>query len=280
MIFAAPFWSVFTLNAAFLLVIYDVKSGRLPPWLIAVPIIYFGGYAALTTASHMELERTKKELAAQNALVKAPFDPNSQVLVFENKASSVDIFWLARDVLYSYDVPVVFHLQKERHNRVKSKSSRIERIPSGVSLFPRNMDVAIDKENDIFRQLIYENKDFPRRKIDGWCLVTRPEEITLPACRIWLEEKREENWFLGKELKIVHICDAEGRDYELTTATMYPLTWLPLPVLGYALNSGGPSWKNISGFGKSYEAGLPPEELMAQALALKKETLAARFKGK
>jgi hypothetical protein len=280
MALGAPFWSILSVNIGFLLFISDVKAGRLPLWLIVVPIIYFGGFAALTTASHMASEKINREFAEQNSKIQIPFDCRNDVLVCRNTALTFNGESLANSLLNKYDLPVVYDSERRSVKRmgiVKYLSYRFEKIDPDESPFPAKQDFSIDHANGIFRQVVYEGPNRARKRIDRICWVRRLEEPSAPACKIDIKDTVDRNWFLEKRIKLISITDAGGKNYTLTASKLTPISWIPLPLLGYCLNDGNASWDNVSGFIQIGTLESTPEDVLACALHLRPASVSSRL---
>jgi hypothetical protein len=70
--FFAPYWSVFTINLGFALMIWLV--GSLPKRLLIFPAIWFVGYAAAAGVSHFEAQKLAAEVLSENSGQFLPFD--------------------------------------------------------------------------------------------------------------------------------------------------------------------------------------------------------------
>jgi len=70
--FFAPYWSVFTINLGFALMIWLV--GSLPKRLLIFPAIWFVGYPAAAGVSHFEAQKLAAEVLSENSGQFLPFD--------------------------------------------------------------------------------------------------------------------------------------------------------------------------------------------------------------
>lgn len=82
----AMFWSVLTVNLAFLLIVVDCKISRLPKWLLIVPVIWFGGYLSAAVLSQQQAHALAEDALAHNADKKIAFRPNDDRLLIEPNA--------------------------------------------------------------------------------------------------------------------------------------------------------------------------------------------------
>jgi hypothetical protein len=89
MIVAAPFWSVLTVNAGFVVLGLEALSGRMPRLCVLVPLAWFGGYAAVAALNHVAFEQLKREVTARNAGKALPFSPETAALVINPNADAL-----------------------------------------------------------------------------------------------------------------------------------------------------------------------------------------------
>jgi hypothetical protein len=122
----------------------------------------------------------------------------------------------------------------------------------------------------------YWLRDEDRQKSRSLCRVRGPADPTKPATVVELEERRHKDWLLPTTFHTLTLRYASGETIMLTTGHAAPLRWLPMPVIGCGLNSGGPSWDWSAGFMRWRQKGLGAEggygagnaDVIAKALGL------------
>ncbi|OYY00466.1 MAG: hypothetical protein B7Y80_07565 [Hyphomicrobium sp. 32-62-53] len=241
MLFAAPFWSVLTLNLAFLALAAETLLGRADRrWLIA-PLIWFGGYAVYAHLTHERYLALDARLKAENAAQSIVYDPVQQVLVFDDR--SEDLSGAPRTFVQQYALPVAYvsndnfepaqHLgyrlaDAETCNRLQSERGS---LPSGISA-----------------SWIHESSNGERKLRKDVCIVQMPEDPSRPALHVAATREAQKGQLLPHSLTTTTISDGLGGMAILTTGHAEILGWLPMPVMGCALNSGAPSWDCFFGF--------------------------------
>ena len=101
MLFGAAAWTVYLVNAALLLIAFDVWRGRAPRWLLAVPILVYGGNLAASAIGYAQLRQLDRRLVAANLANATPFDPSRQSLVASDDG-------IARSLTSRFRLPVAY----------------------------------------------------------------------------------------------------------------------------------------------------------------------------
>lgn len=241
MLFAAPFWSVLTVNLAFLALAAESLLGRADRrWLIA-PLVWFGGYAAYAHLTHERYLALDARLRAENAAQSIVYDPAQQVLVFDEK--SEDLSGAARSFVQKYALPVAYesnaNFEPARHLAYRLAAAETcqrlqgERVslPSGISA-----------------SWFHEPSHGERKLRKDVCIVQMPEDPSRPALHIAATREAQKSGLLPHRLTTTTISDGLGGMALLTTGHAEILGWLPMPVMGCALNSGAPSWDCFFGY--------------------------------
>jgi hypothetical protein len=268
MTFAAPFWSIITINLAFILMIVEVKTGRLPPWMIVAPILYFGGFFVMAAISHLQSTKCMDEITTQNQSIRIPFDPNKQALVFTEGALFYNCDYPTTVLVQSFGLPVAYRAIS--HGNIflriaKHLAVRIERIPADIH-YPWSQEFSLDKEAGIMRVPIFGGGPIP-----GICLASRAEDPVLPVFTVTVRQSVEKNWLMTKHLEHILVTDPDGHSFQLSGAHIESLGWLPLPVMGYFLDSSAPAWTNVSGFMQLDKSAISGQDVFVQALGLHRQ---------
>ncbi len=103
MLFAAPFWSVLTLNLAFVALALEALFGRTDRRWILAPLLYFGGYAFNAHQTNEHYLALDAKLKAENSTQSIVFDPGQQVLVFDEDQE--DLAGAPRSFVQKFGLP-------------------------------------------------------------------------------------------------------------------------------------------------------------------------------
>ncbi|MDB5572214.1 MAG: hypothetical protein JWN93_3397, partial [Hyphomicrobiales bacterium] len=87
-----------------------------------------------------------------------------------------------------------------------------------------------------------------KRMEKQFCALSMPERPELPLVRVSREEKKTREALLPVTRVTTTVATPDGRRFELLGGVAAPLSWIPMPVMGCALNSGAPSWDCTAGF--------------------------------
>ncbi len=241
MLFAAPFWSVVTLNLAFLALAVESLFGRTDRrWAIA-PLLWFGGYAYYAHQANEHYLALDAKLKAENATQSIVFDPSQQVLVFDER--SEDLASAPRSFVQSFGLPVAYvasaGFEPARYLAYRLAEAetcyRLQReqgsLPSGIS-----------------PTWFHDSSDGERKLRKDVCILQLPEDPSRPALHISASRETQKDDLLPHRLTTTTISDGLGGMAILKTGHAERLGWLPMPVMGCALNSGAPSWDCFYGF--------------------------------
>lgn len=272
MMIAAPLWSVVLINAGMIGLAVETCIGRVPrAWLI-VPLAFYGVYFAFASADHVALYSLRRSYDAANARVVIPFDPAIQSLVFE---AAEDGGWYTQN----FALPVVYSVNPNRPELFLS-SRMIER---GICDKVRD-SVALRAAGGLTLGF-YDGDAIGSRSLEKrFCGLKMPEKPPLPQIRVTRREQQRVKWPLPVKQVTTTATLPDGRRFELRGGTASPLGWIPLPVLGCALNSGNASWDCTTGFVRN---GFTPivsgdtqytrdQEVLARALRLRRVAIAER----
>lgn len=241
MIVAAPFWSVLTLNLAFLALAVESLVGLVDRrWLLA-PLAYFGGYATSAHLSHESYLALDAQLKAANAEQSIVFDRSQQVLVFDDR--SQDLSGAARSFVQNFALPVAYvtnaNFEPARHLGHRLAEAEIcHRLQGEQGALP----------SGISPSWFHETVQGSRKLRKDVCIVQMPEDPSRPALHIAASRETQKDWLLPHSLTTTAISDGLGGMALLTTGRAEILGWLPMPVMGCGLNSGAPSWDCFFGF--------------------------------
>ncbi len=271
MFLLAPFWSIITVNAGFVfLALEALARPGYRVWLLA-PAIYIGGYAIAASLSHQELAQLDAQFRADNAQKSVAFDPATNDLVVERKSRGLD--GVPGSFVRDYNLDVAYEA-KSSFDTASHRASRIAK---------HSVCKQIRANKDARAARIYA----ARLKIDGRrsnsvCIISGPEDPSRPVVSVSSKRTKPTEWLLPATIDTITIREPSGRAIELKSGYASPLPWIPMPVMGCALNSGAPSWDCSVGFlrlakkglGAPGTYGMANKPIIAKALGLRPITTA------
>ncbi|MBU2580489.1 MAG: hypothetical protein KJ622_02060 [Alphaproteobacteria bacterium] len=273
MILAAPFWSIITVNAGFFfLALEALARPQHRMWLLA-PALYLIGYVFYANQSHQEFARLDAEFREFNAGKSVAFDPRANDLVIAKKADGLG--GAALTFVRDYDLEVAYV--------ANANYATAGHIATRIGL--KSICDGIRKNPDARAARIYGHGLHIDGKISKThCSYSGPEDPRRPAVRISIEQAKSESWLLPATIHTLTIKDPYGRVTELKTGQAAPLPWIPMPVMGCALNSGAPSWDCFQGFFRLRQQGLGATgtygagniQVLADAMGLQKTNTTKR----
>lgn len=279
MLLGGPLWSVILINLGFGLMVRDAMTGALPRIALAFPLLWFGGYTIAAAASHWQVHQFNADLAQANADERIAFDPSSQDVLIDMQSSG-DSELTADSLVGSFSIDRVYEFT---HGfRPGEDTVRVRSLVQ--SPCPGNSGVGVDKD-DVWQRPSDRSGHtrFGFQTTSALCLhklAAKPSRptITIRAAKP-VGRYGDPEWSQD-----IVISSPTGHTIRLKSGWRRPLTWLPQPILGCALDSGAPAWRCFAGFNReklySSEKDLTPQSpnnVVAAALGLHKATIRERY---
>lgn len=238
MFLIAPYWSVALVNLGFLGVALEGAAGRVPRGWLIMPIVWFGGYAAFAAFDYRALAQLRFEVAAANAPVRIPFDPDRQALVLE-RSGDVDGF------VTDHALPVIYALRAGNRGSRHQATRMVEKAVCDRGRGDPSWEAA-----GIFTMGFHDQDLWGRgsRLENRFCVLHMPEDPALPAVTVSTASREELAGLLPIRRTTTTVTMPEGSSYVLQGGFAHPLHWLPMPLLGCWLNSGAASWNCTAQF--------------------------------
>lgn len=197
-------------------------------WLI-LPVVWFGGYEAWVVAERMDIARQRAEALAAGQSSAIPFNAASQALVLDYKLN-------AQILLLEYGLPVVY-----------SSGGAPNRPYAAFRLASRPVceDIGKDPANSqakIFTRGVHERYDDITNATfnPSLCVVETPESPRLPQLRVTVPAiPGQDPYFRTADSKL-EIRTPDGTGHELSAGMVYPLPWIPMPVIGCGWTAKSP----------------------------------------
>jgi hypothetical protein len=232
MFMLAMFWSVLLINAGMIGIAVEALTDRVSRWWLILPLAFYGGYLSFAIVDHAALSELRAQYDAANARVSVPFDPERQVLVFEGDGNG------GSEYVQNYALPVAYSRNANHPEGFRSNRMMARDVCAKVRGNP-----ALNAAG-IWTFGFHDGDAIASRKMETrFCDLGMPERPSLPLVTV----ARHEEQIRFRSLPITRITTTvttpDERRYKLRGGVAAPLSWLPMPVMGCALNSGGPSWE-------------------------------------
>ncbi len=279
MFLLAPFWSVVTLNLGFVALACEAATGRVPRvWLLA-PLAYFGGYAIFAHQSHQAVEQLDAAVRNLNADKHVPFDPASNALVIESNAN--DLGGTGSSLVRGFHLHVAYTVTRDHQRRTPKElpqlnsSYRADRVGAAATCVRIRGDTRF-REATAWAHSTRPSGSARASTQPALCAYSLPERPTLPEIRISARRDPIGSWLFTGRRVLVEISMPGAETVELISGHVAPYSWLPMPIMGCALNSGAPKWQCFAGFQTAAYRGLGGTgayggatiEIIARALGL------------
>jgi hypothetical protein len=233
---SAIFWSVVLINASMIGVAVEATVGRVSRLWLLLPMLFYGGYWIAATLDHLALREIASRYDESNKQIVTGFDPIRQVLVFENDGGEA---WLTQN----FALPVTYSVNPN--------------VPDGYMsnrMIESSVCTIVDKTGALRAASIY-SFDFhnvtplgSRYMEKRFCNVSIPEKPKLPLVVVGRKETKDFERGLPVTRIVTTIVMPDGRRFELFGGVAAPLSWIPMPIMGCALNSAAPRWDCSAGF--------------------------------
>ena len=245
----APYWSVILVNVGFVSLAIEALSRRGYLLWLVLPALYFGGYLGAVSVSQGEFARLDAEMRAFNAkaVAAAPaFDPASLDVVIDK--DSYRAGGLASALATRYGLGAAY----ETNPNFKTASHQAYWLGKA----PLCQEIRRNRTAGSASVNAYSLRSKDRRERSSLCRVSGPADPTKASIVVELAETKQKDWLLPTTLQTLTLRYPAGGTVTLKTGYAAPFSWLPLPVIGCWLNSGGPSWDCSAGFMRGRQKGL------------------------
>lgn len=256
MLFGASLWTGLLLAGFLIAVAIEAWSGYLPRVFVLLPVAIMAGFVGTAAAQRAMLWLGAGYSAAGNIAGSLVVDPVADVILIDFERS--DEYAEARSVVSSGRLNRAYYRESE------DSYARIEPMPAAGCLPPA-------KEADRPFRL---TTDRPVIEVD-LCRtlgLPKPENVTLLASR----RITSGQYFGGQvETTMTTVTRSDGTAATWTSMRGEAIFWLPLPVAGCGLVSGGPNagWRCAAGAISSWEEfATPPDGLLPVAALLRPAT--------
>ncbi len=232
MVMLAAMWPIALVNASMIGIAAEAALGRVYRFWLIVPVAFYGIYAACMIAERLEFAALVDEIDAHNAGVTIPFDPERHALLHDNTGSAIGP--------QNWDVPVVY-----AKNDVATRSTRI--------IEGKLCDELIDEPELGFAGIktgtVRDRIGRNRTEDERYCTLSIPKDAPdKPVFTISRTQTKTTRGTMSLRVAEYLVTSPEGKQWRIKGGTASLLKWVPMPIAGCALNSGGPSWNCFAGF--------------------------------
>jgi len=264
MIVGAAFWSILLINLGMLGLAAESVTGRVNLLWLLVPALYFGVYYLAYSTDQRMLKIVTAETVRFNEAKSLPFDPDRQDLVFGDPKDGLGIS--ASNFSQRYGLAQTFDSKGRVYLIGTSESCALLR------------DKPVFQSAGIFSHgITRQGERRYLRASTGFCTIMMPGEPDRPIVRVTERQetaKRGRMPFIQRDFTARD--ESNGAHASVRSAVAQPLKFIPMPVMGCALNSAAASWDCFHGFMRDrvelppgmprYASGAP---LIAKLLGLK-----------
>jgi hypothetical protein len=243
MILGGAAWPGVLLNLGFAGVAYEVLAGGAARGWLALPALWFGGYALRAGSDWWALARLRREIARANAGVRVPFDRDAHaLLVTEEHDETGHAEGTAAWLVERYDLGAAYARYggaPTTHAWRLASAALAERV---TTLMAQGRPVAARPASVDHPS----GKRWRRAPVAGVSLLRVPDAPECPAVHVWHFATDTKRGTLPVRLVTTTIRMPDGSSYELRSGEARALARWPMPILGFALDSATPAWRRIS----------------------------------
>lgn len=237
MFLLAPLWNgpLYLLGLG-LLTLEAAIGATARAWLV-VPLVCALAYGTAAWQSRAETDALVAAHAHVNDGKTIAFDPTRQSLVIERSGDGIG------NLLVDWDLPAYWTLDP----RKPAAAATLHRLAVGEICEQIRKDPSLSAAN-IRAWGIHERQSGRSVFLKGVCNVDMPSPIASDPVTVsvggreYVRKDPAERW-----TQTITITDGEHR-IDLVVGEVSPLPWLPIPMIGCALNSASPSWKCFAEF--------------------------------
>ena len=249
----APFWSIFTVNWGFATLALEALTGRVNRAWLVLPFVWFVGYAGMAFLSHQAHWRLDAQYRQMNKNQKLAFSASKSSLVFQDRTEVLS--GVPMQLVQNYDIDVIY--------KVNSNSGFTSHSAYRIGGKVRCKD-------------IYSDPGYSRAGVNAYnivkdmCVYYMPEDPSRKTILVSAMRQQVDSLIVPYVLDSITV-HADGREQViLKVARAALLSWIPMPILGCALNSGAPKLDCAIQFWRNpVETGGSVSEALAEALGLK-----------
>lgn len=248
-------------------------------WLLVFPALWFGGYAAVAAFSHWQANRFNDSISKFNLGKVASFNQgDTDILILSGPWNSPHVNSLtAQYLVESWGLGRAYMATHPDNNIQEVELKKI-----GCPRTSMSYDGKIITNNVVDRD---RNNNMKMTIAENLCIYFTFKSPYNPIIKIKPKNSfRIESWSISYYSQDIDMETASGQIVNLKSGWATPLTWIPMPILGCALDSSAPAWRCLAQFNQeglySPDKDLTPngpDNVVARALNLPEITIRQRY---
>lgn len=237
MFLLAPLWNGPLYLLGFVLLTLEAAIGATARAWLVVPLVCTLAYGTAAWRSRAEADALVAAHAHVNDGKTIAFDPKRQSLVIERSGDGIG------NLLVAWDLPAYWTVDP----RKPAATPTLHRLAVGEVCEQIRKDPSLSAAN-VRAWGIHERQSGRSVLLKGVCNVDMPSPITgVPVTvsvgrREYARKDPAKRW-----TQTITVGDGDRR-IDLVVGEISPLPWIPIPMIGCALNSGSPSWSCFAEF--------------------------------
>jgi hypothetical protein len=248
MMVGGALWCGLAVHAFLIGVGVEAALGRVPRFLLLVPLAAYGAYYVMYLQEAREIDIRTQQLKASNPSLVLIFDPARHSIVLPQARAAL--------IAGHYDVPVTYDSQPDYKpegfvsHRLLDRQQCIHARAAQARLHAQRFRAAFG----LVVPVRMEDGAPMSRDIEGVCLLNFPE--TPPLEQIVVTRSGDDAVWRRERgiLQQATNFSLDGKVFAAYyTASVWRLSPLPLLFIGCALNSGAPSWDCFANFNRTLQ---------------------------
>ena len=253
MLLAAPLWSVVLINLGFIGIAFEAVNGQTPRlWLLA-PVLWFAGYPAYTLIENSRQQSLLQQFALENAKVHIDFDQSSTD-IYWSVDEAFEVSGAATNLLQYHGLRSFYSVLSDK-GRAKFKAPTPNRVSFLGSQalckeIEKRDDARIAQVRTSYMMEVDKTSRYIGFTIRTVCLVSMYENGRRKKIGITTEINPNQKLESDHSNDRIVITDSSGNLHKLNIGKFRIRSWMPLPVMGCFLISGGRNegWRCDAGF--------------------------------
>jgi hypothetical protein len=253
MFVGGPLWCGLAAHAVLLGLLVESVLGRVPRFLIIVPLAAYGGYYFIYLKQGREIDAKARHMQTSNPSLVRKFDPTVNSLVLPSgKAGRLASHY---DVPVTYEANPNFKPQGYLSHRLLdaqqcAKARDVQAKLHAQKVFAALNLVAVVQSEEGYRKGSFRKEDL----VKDICVLNFPETPPLPRLVV-TQRGDDEIWKRKHEIMEQYVdFSLNGEVFATyTTASVWRLPPFPMVFIGCYLNDAKPSWDCFADFQRSYE---------------------------
>jgi hypothetical protein len=249
MMLGAPLWCGLLANAFLIGLIVEATLGRVPRWLLLVPLAAYGSYGVLYVKQGLDIDARARQLQASNPSLVLQFDPTRHSLVLPQLRAN--LLAAHYDIPVTYDARPNFKPEGFVSHRLIDRQQCADARAAATRLKTQGLYVV---SFGLVTPVRIENGALIPTYIKDVCLLNFPQKPDLPQIVV---TRRQDRSVSRRERPIMQQSfdfSLDGKIFaSYQTASVWRLPRFPILIIGCGLNDAAPSWDCFADFDRSLQ---------------------------